>query len=156
MGVGRKNLPKETKILRGTFRKGRENKSAPVVKSLLPEPPAYLSDRAKEIFDDLVAEIDAMNYASASHAHMLALLALRLEEIEAFTAIIYGNGSGGCYEEEDRNGNASMKVDKVVTQRAESMRHAQSLLAEFGLSAAASNKIVVLGKKKENRWEKLA
>ena len=53
-GGKRVSKPKELKVLEGTFRKDREPANVPEVEHCLPERPAYLSERAVEVWDDLV------------------------------------------------------------------------------------------------------
>ena len=153
MSVGRKRKPEKLKLIQGTARKDRENKQAPTVDKLLPESPAWLSERACIIFKTLVSRIDAMQYASVSHTEMLALAAMRLFEVEECSRVIFKFGMS--YETTNITGGVVHKVRPEVAIRSEAARHAQSLLAEFGLSAASMNKIIVPNKEKpkSNTWE---
>ena len=153
MSVGRKNKPAAQKIIQGTFRMDRDNKDAPIVSLDLPRAPAWLNKRACEIFGTLTARISNMGYATASHTEMLSILAMRLSEIEECSEIIEFEGL--TYESKTTKGEYKVVSRPEVAMRSEAARHAQSLLAEFGLSAASMNKIVVPPKPKESRWEEL-
>lgn len=138
--AGRKRKPDNLKVVEGTARPDRMNPDAPAANRGKAEPPAWLSERAAEKFLQTVAILDGMGIASPDDVDMLAILASRLEEIEICTAII--EDSGRTYEKRDEAGNLQMiRSRPEVGQRNEAMRHAQSLLSEFGLSAAARAKV---------------
>ena len=89
--------------------------------------------------------LDEMGLASKSDAAMLTLMALRLEEVEITTALI--EDSGRIYLSKvvrDEAGSIIAQQQKshpAVAQRNEAMRHAHSLLGEFGLSPASRSKV---------------
>jgi len=145
--AGRKRKPEHLKVVAGTDRPDRSNPDAPKPAAALPEPPEWLSSRAAAIFEQLVSIVGPMGIGSASDAAMLALAASRLEEVEISTAMIEDGGrtfvSNMTYDEEGRIVSQQIKGHPAVAQRSEAMRHAQSLLAEFGLSPAARSKVSV-------------
>ena len=151
--AGRKKTPDELKVVRGTFRKDRVNPDAPAPVSDAPKAPEFLSVRARQIFEGLVEKISAMGYASDSHTEMLALCAMRLEEVETYTETIRIEGS--VYETTNQGGDPVFKARPEVGLRSQAMRHAQSILAEFGLSPASKGKVSVKQDKKQNRWADL-
>lgn len=151
--AGRKRKPDHLKVVSGTAQPCRMNKDAPAAISDLPEAPEWLSDRAAEIFLQIVGIIDAMQIASASDVKMLALLASRLEEVEVTTAVI--EDLGRTYTTVNQTGSVMYRSRPEVAHRNEAMRHAQSLLAEFGLSPAARSKVSVNGDKDENPFKAL-
>lgn len=67
------------------------------------------------------------------------MLASRLEEIEICTAVI--EDSGRTYATTATSGDKLIRARPAVAMRNESMRHAQSLLAEFGLTPASRSKV---------------
>jgi P27 family predicted phage terminase small subunit len=117
------------------------NPDAPKPAASLPDAPEWLSTRGAEIFGQLVAIIGPMGIGSSSDAAMLALAASRLEEVEICTAII--EDLGRTYTTTTQTGDTMHRSRPEVAQRSEAMRHAQSLLAEFGLSPAARSKVSV-------------
>lgn len=135
------------------------NPDMPKVASDLPDPPDWLSERAAEIFLQLVGIIDGMGVASSADTSMLALAASRLEEVEICTAMIEDGGrtfvSRMKYDDEGRLEEQQIKGHPAVAQRSEAMRHAQSLLVEFGLSPAARSKVSVNTKPEENPFKAL-
>ncbi|PSJ55798.1 P27 family phage terminase small subunit [Pseudaminobacter soli (ex Li et al. 2025)] len=143
--AGRKRTPDHLKLVAGTAQPCRMNPDAPKALADLPVAPDWLSTRATEIFDGLVAIASQMGVASASDTAMLAMAASRLEEVEICTALIEDGGrtfvSKVAYDEEGRVKSQQIKGHPVVAQRSEAMRHAQSLLVEFGLSPAARSKV---------------
>jgi len=138
--AGRKRKPDSLKVIEGTARPDRVNEDAPVAAKGVAVAPAWLSERAAEIFSRLCATLDGMGIASPDDQDNLAMLASRIEEIEICTAVI--EDSGRTYEKRDEDGNIQMiRSRPEVGQRNEAMRHAQSLLSEFGLSPAARAKV---------------
>lgn len=151
--AGRKRKPDHLKIVSGTDRPDRMNPGAPQPKADLPDAPEWLSARAAEIFLHLVGIIADMNIASASDTAMLAMAASRLEEVEICTAII--EDSGRTYQTKTKDGDVMHRSRPEVAQRSEAMRHAQSLLVEFGLSPAARSKVTVNTQPEENPFKAL-
>lgn len=136
---GRKRKPDHLKVVAGTDRPDRMNPAAPVASKVLPVSPSWLSERAAEKFGQLVTILDGMGLASEVDVDMLAMLASRLEEIEITTGII--EDLGRSYTTETQGGGTMYRSRPEVSQRNEAMRHAQSLLAEFGLSPASRSKV---------------
>ena len=143
--AGRKRKPDHLKLVSGTAQPCRMNPDAPQALEELPVAPEWLSARAAEIFDGLVGIASQMGIASASDTSMLAMAASRLEEVEICTAMIEDGGrtfvSKITYDDEGRVSSQQIKGHPIVAQRSEAMRHAQSLLVEFGLSPAARSKV---------------
>lgn len=134
-----KRTPDRLKVIKGTARPDRMNPDAPAANIGTAEPPAWLSVRASEIFAQLSATLLGMGIASPDDQAALALLASRLEEIEVCTAVI--EDVGRTYSTTATSGDTLVRARPEVAMRNEAMRHAQSLLAEFGLTPAARSKV---------------
>lgn len=156
---GRKRKPDHLKVVSGTARPDRMNPAAPRAATALPAPPASLSDAAAAHFRRVVSILDGMGIASASDIDALTTLALRLEEIDVCTVVIEDSGrfftSAVEYDDERRIVSQQIKGHPAVAQRSEAMRHAQSLLAEFGLTPAARSKVSTNVTKEENPFAAL-
>lgn len=139
--MARKRTPDHLKVVRGTARPDRMNPDAPAANLGTAEPPEWLSERATEIFAQLSATLHSMGIASPDDQAALAMLASRLEEIEICTAVI--EDSGRTYSTTATSGDKLLRARPEVAMRNEAMRHAQSLLAEFGLSPASRSKVSV-------------
>jgi P27 family predicted phage terminase small subunit len=98
----------------------------------------------------LVRQLDEQHYASDSHSRMLGLAAMKLLEVEKLTEVI--DKEGYSYETTGTTGQTMIKARPEVILRSEATRHAQSLLAEFGLSAASVSKVKVPKKEKDSKW----
>lgn len=154
MAGGRKKKPDHLKVLSGTDQPCRMNPDQPVAVRGIATPPAWLSERAAEIFARLCAILDGMGIASPDDQDNLAMLASRLEEVEVCTAVI--EDCGRTYERRGEDGEVQMiRSRPEVGQRNEAMRHAQSLLSEFGLSPAARAKVSAGKKPDENPFAML-
>jgi len=146
MGGGSRPLPTALKQLKGTHQSCRDAKDAPPVNLMaLPSPPDYLNQRAADIFRDLALVLHGMKVLSVEDSVMLGLLASRLEEVEEHTFTIESEGYSYVTEK------GFVKSRPEVGMRNEAMRHAQSLLIEFGLSPAARSRVSAsLGNKPDN------
>lgn len=138
--MGRKKTPDHLKMVAGTAQKCRMNPDAPAPNPGVSVAPDWLSQRAAEIFSQLTATLVGMGISSPDDQVALSLLASRIEEVELMTAAI--EDGGRVYEQKDEAGNVRMRrAAPEVGLRNEAMRHAQSLLAEFGLTPAARSKV---------------
>jgi len=138
--MGRKPIPDKLKLVKGTARPDRMNPDAPAANVGVAVAPDWLSPRAAELFAQLSVTLLGMGIASPDDAIALSLLASRIEEVELMTAAI--EDGGRTYEQKDDEGNVRMRrAAPEVGLRNEAMRHAQSLLAEFGLTPAARSKV---------------
>ena len=149
----RKTIPTAVKEMKGTLKKCRTPVAELVPSSNKPRPPHWLNDRAKEVFEELVLILDEMQLASASQVDMLTLLSQRMEEVERFS--VYLDDGGTSYESENKLGQTMWRAYPEVAQKNEAMRHAHSLLSEFGLSPASAAKVSVPKGEGENPWENL-
>lgn len=136
---GRKRKPDHLKIIAGTDQPSRMNPNAPKAPKELPEAPKWLSEKAAKIFDNLVSILANMGIASSADTDVIALAASRLEEVEITTALIEDNGR--TYETETEGGSIMIRSRPEISQRNEAIRHAQSLLAELGLTPVARSKV---------------
>ena len=132
--------PTHLKAVQGTRRKDRDNPAEPTANPGVASCPDWLSDRASELFSQLTATLLGMGIASPDDQAALAMLASRLEEVELMTAAI--EDGGRVYEQIGEDGAVRMvRARPEVAMRNEAMRHAQSLLGEFGLTPAARSKV---------------
>ena len=148
---GRKTLPTNLKVIKGTYRPCRDDKkNTKGSGDSVMVPPEYLSARAKEVFNGLYLKIDSLKYSESSHSDMLGLLAMTLEEIEILSETLNGEMS---YKTISVTGEEVHKARPEVKLRSDAARRAQSLLAEFGLSSASSSKVTAKKEKPKNEWE---
>ncbi|TFZ59328.1 phage terminase small subunit P27 family [Methylorubrum sp. Q1] len=150
--AGRKRKPDALKQLAGTAQPCRMNPDAPTASEGEAEAPEWLSERGAEIFDQLTAIIAGMGIASPDDTAMLSMLASRLEEVEVCTAVI--EDLGRVYTSETKSG-TMVRGRPEVAMRSEAMRHAQSLLSEFGLSPAARSKVSAVTPPESNPFNDL-
>lgn len=115
------------------------NPDAPEDNLGVAEAPAWLSERASELFSQFSTVLLGMGIASPDDWAALALLASRMEEIEICTASI--EDGGRVYTTTATSGDKLLRAHPCVAMRNEAMRHAQSLLAEFGLTPATRAKV---------------
>ena len=119
-----KRIPDHLKVLSGTARADRMNPNARPTNCGLAEPPKWLNEPAVEIFQSLGVILLGMGVASPDCAAAQAMLASRLEEIEALSAVI--DDLGRTYSTTATSGDKLMRARPEVALRNEAMRHAQA------------------------------
>ncbi|NCP10370.1 MAG: P27 family phage terminase small subunit [Sphingomonadales bacterium] len=137
--AGRKRKAPELKALAGTVRTDREN--------VLGEPapdgpmiaPLHLSDLAQLHFGSIAKMLEEQERASPHYAEHVALLALRLEQIQRYQAVL--EVEGDTYETETATGSILIRARPEVAMLSDAMRHAQSLIGELMLNPAAALRI---------------
>ena len=150
--AGRKRTPDSIKEAKGTKRPDRTNPNPPKPKVGLPKAPNWLNDEAKSIFRSIAGYLDEMQLAFPAHVKMLSILSMRLEQIERLSQFLDNNGD--TYESiNPKTGQTMVRAQPEVSLLSEAARHAQSLLAEFGLSPASMGKIQIPTSRGEDPWE---
>jgi P27 family predicted phage terminase small subunit len=134
-----KRKPDNLKIVSGTARPDRMNPDAPPANVGVAVAPEWLSERAEKLLCKLSATLLGMGIASPDDQAALAILAIRLEEIEICTGII--EDTGRTYSTTATSGDKLVRARPEVAMRNEAMRHAQSLLSDFGLTPSARSKV---------------
>ena len=145
-GSGRKRKEPALKALMGTERKDRD---LAVGDALADGPmicPLHLSDLAQLHFANIARVLEEQKRSSPHYAEHVALLALRLEQIQRYQAALEIEGDTFTSERASNVG-GQLVVTKMVRARpevnmlSEAMRHAQSLLGELMLNPAAALRI---------------
>jgi len=147
-GPGRKKMPREVKVIRGTFRKDREAPDSPPASVGEMVFPSWLPSGALKHFETLKSKVAEYGISSPSYTEALAMAAMRMYEIECLTIDIESEGS--VISRIDRDGCEIKKANPSVSQRNDAMRHLQSLLCEFGLTPAAIQKVGKTKPKQDN------
>lgn len=107
--------------------------------------PIHLSDNAQRHFASIANMLEREGRSSPHYAEHVALLALRLEQIQRFQAVL--EMEGDTYESETAKG-IIIRARPEVAMLSDAMRQAQSLLSELMLNPAAALRIAS-GHKKE-------
>jgi P27 family predicted phage terminase small subunit len=152
---GRKPKAEHLKLLAGTNRKSRTNKNGPDPSKEGLQPPGWLPEDCHAWFSTIRDRISVFKLDSSSFTEAVAMVALRIRDIEACSEIIAREGR--TYTTLSTTGQQVAKAHPAVNQRSEAMRHLQSLLSEFGLTPSSISKVgVVAGEEKEkDPWSKL-
>lgn len=154
MTRGRKAKPEHLKLLAGTNRKSPTAKNAPTASKDGLLPPEWLPEDCHTWFWIIRDRISVFKLDSSSFTEAVAMIAMRIHDIEDCSAIIAKEGR--TYLTLSTTGERLAKGHPAVGQRNEAMRHLQSLLSEFGLTPSSISKVgVVQGEQKEkDPWSK--
>lgn len=151
---GRKVIPIPIKKAKGTYQKCRD-RNPPPPSSKKPLPPGWLNKRAKQIFWHMCGRLGELGLASRTYTEAIALLACRMEEVERFDKMLNDAGENGyVYKTTNSFGDDILKEHPAVKLREKAAKHVHALLVEFGLTAAAAQKVgTPKEKKKKNDFE---
>jgi P27 family predicted phage terminase small subunit len=141
------------KALRGTLRKDREPKAVAAAIAGPMIAPVPLTERALKHFDRIAALLARENRASAQFGDTVALLAQRLDQVEAYQQRIADHGS--TYETVSQSGSVMYRIRPEVTLLSDALRHIQSLLSELMLSPTAAQRIARPDAPKSNPFASL-
>lgn len=103
------------------------------------QPPIHLSDLAQLIFGQIVEQLEREGRADVRYVQHVALLAMRLEQVQRFQAVL--ETTGDTYETVSANGSVMYRVRPEVAMLSDAMRQSQSLLGELMLNPIAALKI---------------
>lgn len=149
-------VPTAMKKAKGTYRPGVEVPNHANATGLPPVVvPQWVagSQRAEELYYQLISHLQNMRVLSEEDDLALAMLASALEEIEVTTAMI--EDEGRFYTTSNKGGDKMIRSHPAVAQRADAMRRALALLNDFGLTPASRAKVQVRGNSIANPFEAL-
>lgn len=137
-GAGRKRKEPALKALTGTNRPDRElvQGEAPPAGAMIA--PLHLSNLAQLHFKSIALILEEQKRASPHYAEHVALLALRLEQIQRYQAVL--EMEGDTYEATTANG-FIIRARPEVAMLSDALRQAQSLLGELMLNPSAALRI---------------
>jgi phage terminase small subunit len=141
-GAGRKRKDPVLKETLGTYREDRDakvNEDVPLGPMIAP---LHLSETACEFFAAIAGILEQQKRSSPHYAEHVGLLAVRLEQIAMYDAVL--KIEGATYRSEKLvNGLAQVmiKAHPAAAMLSEALRHAQSLLGDLMLNPSAALKI---------------
>jgi len=156
-GAGRKRKDPQLKALSGNDRADRQlvQGDGPAQGAMIA--PLHLSDLAQLHFKSIALILEEQKRASPHYAEHVALLALRLEQIQRYQAVL--EVEGDTFETESaRKVDEQIVVTRMVRARpevamlADAMRQAQSLLGELMLNPSAALRIAAGHKPEEGAF----
>ena len=145
-GAGRPRKAPALKKLAGTVRKDREVSVVDAAPDGGMIAPLHLSDLAQLLFRAIATMLEQQQRSSPHYAEHVALLAIRLEQIQRFQAFL--EMEGDTYTTESvKTVEGQAIVTRMIRARPEvamlsdAMRQAQSLIGELMLNPAAALRI---------------
>ena len=164
-GAGRKRQSPELKALKGTARKDRD---LPATQDAAPKGsmicPQHLGDLEQLYFGSLAKLLEEQGRASNHYSEIVALLAVRLAQVERYKSVLECDGDTFSTESVKTIGTGKdtrtvitrmIRKHPAVQMLDSAMRHAQSLLGELMLTPAAAQKIAEGHKKSTNPFTDL-
>ncbi len=136
---GRRRKSLDLKKLEGTDRKDRDGGGdRPAVAGALVAP-LHLSDLEQLYFGSIAQVLEEQGRASPHYSEHVALLAVRLAQIERYKAVL--ECAGDTFETTTSTGALMIRKHPAVQMLSDAMRHAQSLLGEMMLNPSAAMRL---------------
>jgi phage terminase small subunit len=143
--AGRRRKAPELKALAGTLRKDRDPPPS-VPATTAPEPmiaPMHLGDLEQLMFGSIAKLLEKQNRASSDYCEHVALLAIRLAQIQRLKAVLEVEGDTFTSKTTRKVGKETIITTMVrarpeVAMLSDAMRQAQSLIGEMMLNPSAA------------------
>lgn len=148
--AGRKKLPTQLHVIRGTARPCRTNPNEPVPEVGIPEPPAHLSEEALEEWRRITVELHAVGILTQIDRAALAMYCQAYGRWKKYEKIVAAKGE--LYK--TQNGNVQLSPAMWVVNKA--MEQCHKFLTEFGMTPASRSKVSSSAPKEENKFTKYA
>jgi P27 family predicted phage terminase small subunit len=166
--AGRKPLPDAVKQLRGTDQPVRMSKSVTKLTVQIPEPPEYLSERAKEAYWQLASVLHTMRIITIADKTALELLCesyatyrecyefvqKNSRTYETYSTYPVRNAEGMVTGHEQVEGSVMYRPRPEVAMMNEAWKQVRSMLAEFGLTPSSRSKVSAMGENEEDPFDK--
>ena len=130
-----KQVPTEIKKQRGTLRKDRLNPNEPVLPSVLPPIPSWLSEDGQKAFSELSTLLHDMSVLTQADEIALTLLCDAYSEYKKAKEIV--NKLGATIDIISREGNSKPTIRPEVQIANQSFVRIFQLLKEFGLTPSS-------------------
>jgi len=134
-----KRLPTELKKQRGTLRKDRMNPNEPVLPSVIPPIPTWLSEDGQKAFAELSTLLHDMSVLTQADELALTLLCDAYSEYKKAKEVV--NELGATMEVISREGNSKPTIRPEVQIANQSFVRVFQLLKEFGLTPSSRAKV---------------
>lgn len=163
-GAGRKRKDPELKRLAGTLRADRDQVPAMTDGATAPMiAPFHLSDLAQLLFRDVAGLLEKQGRARPEYAQHVALLALRLEQVQRWQAVLeiegdtFSSKSVKTIARKDKEPeiivSMMVRARPEVAMLADAMRQAQSLISELMLNPSAALRLADGHKKPKGAFD---
>jgi P27 family predicted phage terminase small subunit len=150
---GRKPKPAPLKKLEGTDRKDRRNVNAPELPVAIPLMPEWLSDQAKEAYQELSILLTDMRVLTKADRKALEMLCDAYSEYREAREIIRTEGM--TYETTNKEGDVMHRARPEVAIASDAFKRVKTMLGEFGLTPATRSKVNALPEDKQSKVRSL-
>jgi P27 family predicted phage terminase small subunit len=144
MARGRKQIPKEIKKLKGTFRPGRENKNEPNIGAISRNPPELLDERAINEWNYYIDLLDGIGVLKATDADMLAMMCNDMKDYKRYCVKIKAQGEI-----------VKGKLSPFIRLKNEARKRFLEIAPLFGIDPVNRQKIVVEAEKGKSGLEQI-
>jgi P27 family predicted phage terminase small subunit len=134
-----KQVPTEIKRQRGTLRKDRMNPNEPILPSIIPPIPSWLSEDGQKAFSELSNLLHDMSVLTQADELALTLLCDAFSEYKKAKEVV--NKLGSTMEVISREGNSKSTIRPEVQIANQSFVRIFQLLKEFGLTPSSRAKV---------------
>lgn len=137
--MSRNRKPSHLHVVQGTARPSRMNNSEPKPKAKRPRCPAHLSVKAKTAFKNVSDLLEGMGVLTIADGMALELLCHAYAEWRDLDKLVARDGE--TYKTIATSGEEVIKANPAVAMRADAWKRVKSMMAEYGMTAAARTKV---------------
>lgn len=137
--AGRRPLPTNLKVLKGTDRADRKNPNEPKPDIEIPDPPDFLSADAKDEWSRITLQLKRLGLITQLDRTELAMYCQAYGRMVKYERIIAETDQGELYT--TKSGNTLTSPAMWVVNK--SMEQCHKFLAEFGMTPASRSRIKV-------------
>ena len=147
--AGRKKIPSKLKMIKGTYRNGRENPDEPFPDENIPEPPAMISGDALKEWNRITPELHANGLISNLDMALVVMYCKAWERYKKYEKIVEEKG------ELIKTVNGSIQMSPAMWVLNKAWEQVYKSSTEIGLSTQSRARIPAqkAGKKKDP-WKK--
>lgn len=149
--AGPPRKPTALKLIGGTARNYRLNKSEPTPPRGIPRPPKHLSKVAKEAWNYAAPVLDEMGVLTVADAMVLEGLCESYSNLRDARALLAKEGR--TYQSQTRDGGYRTYTHPAVAMEQDADRRFRMWLAEVGMTPAARSRVSAKAKESGSAWD---
>jgi P27 family predicted phage terminase small subunit len=138
--MGRKAIPDNIKVIKGTFQKCLSNPDQPAPIGGTPKKPVWLPRTAEKFFKALIEKLDLLGVLSSTDAGIIALAAQLEDELHKCNKNIERDGMW-IYVRNEKGQVVDKKKNPAVTHRKDVIMRLSSVYSELGLTPSSRSKV---------------
>ena len=148
--AGRKRLPTNLHVIKGTYREDRANPNEPEPEINIPEPPEHLSGEALIEWNRMSVELERLGLLTEIDRTELAMYCQCWSRVVKYEKIIAEKCEAGEFGELFKTTKGNIMISPAMSVLNRSMDQCHKFLTEFGMTPASRTRVSAKKAKKKN------